>query len=660
MNIYSNLLGESLKERIGMKKAIGFGLACLFSAAFAVNATVIVSDSFDVGEAVDAVNGIYRYGANAVDGTDAFKNAVNQSVVTTGFSGSWSGAGFVVPLLRSGTVSNGYANLRMQDSANAYRSLETYTTAATYYFSMTVSVDALLSANQNAYFGFAGSLSGTLPGEGITKYGFLLGIESDGSSMDLIARTRQSDGSPANSLKDTTVLSGITAGEEYNILVRVDVNISGGVDGFSVWVNPTDATEANNTADLVFDAASSSLFYGMPDGGSINSFAIYGAGGATVANVAVDNVMMATTFDEVYSNVNIELPAELPVGVIAYDSFYATQPGDAENGYYYAGEHRADAYAVLSGVSNRSVTAGGFSGDWSGTGYATVLPRFGNDGRVNLRMLGNTLAYRSLTPYSGSLANTYYFSMSVQVHHDLVPAQKAYFGFANDLGGTLPAEGSTKYGFLLGVEKTNGVINLIARTRQSDGPAGISLKDTVVANLNAYQEYKLIVRMDRNISDGVDGLKVWVDPADPVESNNVPTLVFDETTVDSLFYGALNQDDINSFAFYGEGETNNIADVRVDNVMMATAFDVVIDNFDSVFNGAKLSWSGDGSNSIISSSTLFSQTNTPFEGVANYLQYTHDLVTTAWTNIASSAGTNSVSWSFPQDGDQGFFQVITQ
>jgi len=284
----------------------------LFAGVGTVQAVVILSDSFIADATGDAANGIYKHGGGTFT-QGVLKNSPNSDVVAQGFSGNWSGTGYVTA--QPGVGTDGYANIRMQNTASAYRSLSDYSSnhGNTYYFSMTVSVDALLSASQSAYFGFGGDLT-TLPAEGITKYGFLLGIESDGSTMSLISRTRQSDGSPANTLKDTVVTS-ISSGKTYNLIVRLDRNISGTTDGFCLWINPTDATEGSNAAALVFNESTTSKFMGFLNQNDINTFALYSGGSdeGNIANVMVDNVMMATTWDDVYTNV---IPEPATVGII--------------------------------------------------------------------------------------------------------------------------------------------------------------------------------------------------------------------------------------------------------------------------------------------------------------------------------------------------------
>lgn len=301
-----------------MKKTVTV-LGCFLTAIAAANATVIATDSFVADAVGDAAGGIYKHG-DGVATAGILKNSPNNNVVATGFAGNWAGSGYAT--VQPGSGSDGHANIRMQSTVSAYRSLADYSSNAanTYYFSMTVSADALLSGSQNAYFGFANDLT-SLPGEGITKYGFLLGIEGTGSGMNLIARTRQSDSSPsANRLADTVVTS-ISAGQEYDLLVRVDRSGTGGFarDQFTLWINPDDAVEGGNAAALVFDDSSSSAYVGFLNNDSINSFGMYSGGvdAGNIANVTVDNVMMATTFDDVYSNV---VPEPATLGLFAISS----------------------------------------------------------------------------------------------------------------------------------------------------------------------------------------------------------------------------------------------------------------------------------------------------------------------------------------------------
>jgi hypothetical protein len=285
-------------------------MVVVMMAAGLAGSEIIFSDSFVVSADGEAANGVYKYSTTSSDTGGLLKGA-NTAVVTTGSDGNWGGNGYITAMQSAG--SDGYANIKMNQAVSARASRTVNASAGgALYFSMSVSADALLSANQAAYFGMGNSLS-SLPAEGSQTQGFMLGIESDGDSMSLIARLRQENGG-AYTMSDN-VINSVTAGETYNLIVKVTPTISGGIDGFSLWIDPVDSSELNNAAAFSLDASSDNPYYEYLNASSFTSLGLFyeGTDNSNVANVTADNIMLATTWDEVYGNV---VPEPATIGLL--------------------------------------------------------------------------------------------------------------------------------------------------------------------------------------------------------------------------------------------------------------------------------------------------------------------------------------------------------
>ena len=220
-------------------------------------AQLIAADSFRFGDPANAAAGEY----NASPTNDGRLNPPGgppgQNPTIFGFTGQWTGDdtslwhAVETPLEHPSIAGEAGGSARFQFATEVghrgvRRSLATpptITTGETFWMSALVQIDELDPDLDG--FAWAGFASGNDNGAGGNDVqGLKIGVNGDGSEMDLVYRHRTG----GSTMTTSTLLDGLTAGETHLVVLRAMVNSDlggGGVNGndnVSIWVDPADVS----------------------------------------------------------------------------------------------------------------------------------------------------------------------------------------------------------------------------------------------------------------------------------------------------------------------------------------------------------------------------------------------------------------------------------
>jgi hypothetical protein len=266
------------------------GIVCLGLTGSAARGALLAADSYKIGP--DPTVGEYVAGNAAVQPA----NLTNLGFSNGGYTGGTTTSNFAIvaggldapgvgfeagdTLRYVGTGRDGISRRRARNTPGLASS-------ATYYLSHLVSRDSIATENAGyALTGFGNTISPDLTSTG-TLAGVFVGFAGSstlGNFGNLVLRSRNTTSTTINA--DTILVESTAANTTYHVVIRLDVNVAGGQDQVTYWVNPSDVTsEATMTASSVAT-------------GTYSSFALQGSTDFVRLNGAATNWDANVHFDE--------------------------------------------------------------------------------------------------------------------------------------------------------------------------------------------------------------------------------------------------------------------------------------------------------------------------------------------------------------------------
>lgn len=266
------------------------GIFCLGLTTSVAQGALLVADSYRIG--TDPTAGEYIAGNVAAQPA----NLTNLGFANGGYTGGTTTSNFAIVAGGLDATGVGYEagdKLRYvgtgRDGISRRRARSTpgIASSPTYYLSHHVSRDSVATEGAGyALTGFGNAISPDLTSTGSLAGVFVgfAGSATPGNFGNLVLRSRNTVSTTSNA--DTILVEGSTPNTTYHVVIRLDVNVAGGQDQVTYWVNPADVT---NEAAMTVSSTTT---------GTYSSFALQGATDFVRLNGAATNWDANVHFDE--------------------------------------------------------------------------------------------------------------------------------------------------------------------------------------------------------------------------------------------------------------------------------------------------------------------------------------------------------------------------